>query len=202
MGPFDALPTGNLENGIDNLGWVLGAETADKYGSWSFEADADQDYFVRGFKLGPYGSRWAVALVAETGPDCGELVFQLATGSEDAPNEGFAVPDGMLDSPYNVSNTYTQFDDFATQDLYNAAPGVVNPYQLVDFRVKGGDGAAHTAITDPDPDMGAGVVASDGGAGVWWLRVLIDGKNGSSSGFRATIRSLYVVRLTWDGFIA
>lgn len=202
IGSFPAVEPGPVITGIDNSGWALSSVTADQYGTWKWQASTDGNYFVRGFRLGPYGSRWAVALAAERNTDCGKLTFAWATGTENAPNEGYAVPDGMLDSPWNVNNSYAQFVDFATQDLYSGSAGIVNPYQVGDFRIKGVDGATLTALTDPDPDLGSGVVAADGGAGIWWLRVRINGKNASSSAYRCAIRGMWILRLTHDGFPA
>jgi hypothetical protein len=190
--------------GLDLTGWTYSAVTADKYGSTKWEASADGDYFIRGLRLGPYGSRWLVAFDVEKGPDCGILAIDAATGLETSPTHGYAVADGLLESPYDTSTTYTQMVNLFSQDCYAAAPGSIqsgDPTSASEFRIKGVDGATLTAFTSYDADL-TGTKSADGGAGVWWFRVRVNGKHASSSAYRVTLRGLWLTRVTGDGFVA
>lgn len=195
-------PTIKLAQNGDNF-WTITNVTPDAYGSIKYESATDGDGFQAAVRLGPYGSRWGMAFVAEKGPDCGKMTVQAWVGPEDY-SGWTTVPDGGLQSPYNVSHTYTQFVDVFTQDLYAAGTStlsVASPSSSIDWRILGVDGASLTSISGTDPDTGAGVRDADGGSGVWWFRVKVNGKNASSSAYRVTLRGLWVVRMTHDGFL-
>lgn len=195
-------PTIDLAQNGDNWFSVTNP-TPDVYGAIKYESTSDGDHFIAAARVGPYGSRWTLGYVVELGPDCGKLTIQAWVGPESY--SGWTnVPDGGMQSPYNASNTYTQFVDVVTIDCYAAGSSTIQnagPSSSIDWRVMGADGTSLTSISGTNADTGAGVRDADGGSGVWWFRSYINGKNASSSAYRVTVRGLWVARMTHDGFL-
>jgi len=170
-----------------------------------FDADQSEVYFYT--RLGPKGSLWTVTWAAEVGPDCGSLGWYMRTGSDNSPGNGYdddgiGMMAGHLDGTFGAWLTLT--DAFtgttAPHDLYNAVQNK-NAYGFYTYRIRimGDDGAASSSISYNATDDAYHV---DGGAGIWVVKALVDGKNASSSGYVCHLTGVRMNRMTSEGYFA
>lgn len=183
-----------------------------KYGNWKLEnktpftggAYADGASWYRAVRLGPYGSVWRFNLVADTGTDCGRLKFSLASDPEnDIGGATPTIPDGYLS--LDPENDLT-FVDLKVDpnvgpvyhdniDLYAVSPAVSYVNSIAEFRILGQPGDALTSASVTS-DGYANTNVLDGGPGMYWVKMTVDGKNASSSAYRCSIRGFWIVRST------
>lgn len=164
-----------------------------------------------GCPLGPTNSLWITGLWYYKGPDYGKLTFEMTTTTVDTltGTSGDVWSNvAILDPLYDPATWYTL-----------QAPAFVDGYQATEawafnwflpFWVAGPDGqqlsanGTLSATGTPDHRIIAGTsdMAAGGDESVyWWLRVRVDGKNASSSGYKAKVAGFQTARLTGTGFV-
>jgi hypothetical protein len=160
----------------------------DNYGATRTALDGDHLLFP--VRIGPQGSWWGVNIGYKKGPDFGKLKFSWG-GPMD---EGAGVGGGLESSNdiWDALNGLSWVDYFELVDGYHAATEIVDQLGVLsDFRIMG---------STPDDKLTAFTTAvdhsarrhGDGGPGIYYLRVSVDGKNASSSGYKAALWSLTV----------
>ena len=165
------------------------------------EINGDGEYFVVGMPLGPKGSTWAINMGYHQTSDSGKVIFEWQTTDVDS-NRGTAGYPEALEGPEWVSSTYyTDTGATSHQDFYAAAPADAYNSSYSPIVINGADGAmlsANGTATAPSPPYGgitSKLMNGGGDGGVyWWLRVRVNGKHASSSGYKARIYYLAVKR--------
>ena len=200
---YELLPRAIDGSAIDGAGGFFSATTDLTYWSgYYYDNGGDASIAYLYLRLGPQGSIWGINLAAERGPDCGILNFDLQTISENSTGHGYGL-DGQGMIPGSTDRTVGTFyttGSLGIVDLYNSVQtkNRVWPASYSQFRIYGSDGTALAAN---------GIFsAADGyyrflsGAGIYCLRMRVNGKHVDSSGYATRITSLRFTRYTSDGF--
>jgi len=171
---------------------------------------ADGDHFSFMALLSPAGSIWQFSFTYWIGPSYGKLKASIASLGYELVSRPSGCPAGKIqpwDAGYGDALNYVSRVAWL-QDCYNAAESQA----LVDgtglFQViPGGDiGAPLTDLTDVgnpcangsgnDPYTAVNVM--DGGPGWYRIKMNVEGKNASSSGFKFRVSTATLVRLDDD----
>lgn len=165
------------------------------------EATTEGAFFSGLVLLEPKGSVWHFNNRRSEGPDFGKYTISLASLVYESPLRGGTLADqagkiGPSDGSYAGSEPPFAYVDLATADAYASvavndyAPETVNPPFIVGGEV--GDPLTDfvTGITDPF----LGFQLMDGGPGWYRLRVMVEGQNPSSTGFRCRISEAILTR--------
>lgn len=200
-------------NFVQNL-WTATA-TVDAASPWNGYADlgnSDGNYVGFGCPLGPSETFWRVGIWFYQDTDYGRLKLQLGTTRVDE----FAATSGSYGTAYSIQDPFTpsvitwyDFDvaDPTNQlDGYSVTPGwTFNFFQP--FWIMGPDGQqlATNGVTTPAGPRKAFADQSDFAAGgddsvYWWPRLIVNGKNASSTGFKARVSGMTVARITGSGY--
>ena len=163
----------------------------------------DGDFITRIVRLGPQGSIWNVWYVSDEGTDYGKVKFQLASLSEnaDATVSGFTDVTGAMEATELEGDAVTFYDLSALNgvthdDHYAAAPVTGTLWeQEWQFRIMGSAGTELTAT--PTYSANTNTFHANGGPGLYALRLIVDGKNASSTGYRVRVRDWRIYRNTW-----
>jgi hypothetical protein len=153
----------------------------------------DGDYFSHLVTLGPKGSIWAMSASFAIAPDAGKLDFSLASVASPNPNRA------GVDDAGTLTDNALSYHLLTSADAYNAAFLDAELGGTSPFRITGDDGAPFTAFLGAN-DPYTGFRQIDGGAGVYAVRVKVNGKNVASAGFRARMTGLAFYRLDDNGF--
>lgn len=125
--------------------------------------------------LGPQHSMWRINLLTSDGPDHGKFDIEVATFPS-------TDPIGSLSD----ITTLTYFT-LGTADMYHGAGRRENQVRSIRFTTDGADGTAVSSVG------GTGLArTTDGGAGYWAVRLIVNGQNGSSSDVRASLSDFEV----------
>jgi hypothetical protein len=150
---------------------------------------ADGDYWVFGARLGPKNSVWFISGEFLLGPDFGNInvdfygpVTEEEDGSltptvDDVEVAGDWIWAEMQPAFWGIGYATTERSDQFCDPL---------------FIIRGDDGVLATTY-DP-PGGGGDDYAIDGGSGIYYFKMRVDDKNASSSGFKAAVADLWVVR--------
>lgn len=166
----------------------------DNLSGGSFRDDAS---FISYFRLGPQGSAWCLNFVVETGTDCGKVETEWATLPESSPGQGY--PSDGLGLPPNSSdytfNWYKPFGgNYLVPDFYAGITSKTDTYQEWNpFRIMGTDGTALTA--DGADDGYFGYSEFNGGAGLWALRIRVNGKDVAATDYKTRFSMMRLSRI-------
>ena len=159
--------------------WVIDATYP---GGGYTEATLDAKYISWNVLLGPKGSIWSWLPMLGFGSDYAKVSLQLQT----APPGVFYTPTEGTFTNDALGTWYT----LETVDCYSASGGVwLTQSVWKGFRIMGDVGVAGTGFT-----VGNYPLEWDGGPGPHRIRILTDGQNASSSGFRCRISGLVLVQ--------
>lgn len=175
-------------------------------GTWRAEnnlgaSPADGDDHYAAARIGPKGATFALNLVLDKDANCGRISFQFASDPE-TDGTGYlpTLTDGyMFDPPDATYVAVPAYQSGGTPtnsgriDLYAAAPATGYYPFVCEFRVMGDPGTPFTTNTLAS-DGNTYVNQFDGGPGMYWVRMFVDGKNASSSGYRVPVRGMWIVR--------
>lgn len=156
------------------------------------------DLFYARFALGPQGSTWKFQIGYVTGPDFGKLQFGLASNAETYnPADGRGTAGRLQPSTGGAAATYTE-PLFWTIDGYTAAGG--SSYDgLAVVQIGGTAGTAQTSMTSHTGYFGGSTgYESNGGPGIYTLRLRVNGKSGSSSGYKVGLWNVSAMRIAGD----
>jgi hypothetical protein len=183
---------------VDNFG-------TNRWNPYYIEATADAKYLTRLVRLGPKGSIWMTQIITRKSSDACKFRMEIASLSENGPygangNGGAANGIGTLEDPDEIPATFLpisrSYGPLGTYeiDLYGA---VTSDYQEIEqefyFRLMGDDGAPLTTIS-ANNQADQTHVELDGGAGMYAIRIKINGKNASSSGYRLRLHYWHLIR--------
>ncbi len=167
-------------------------------------APADGDSFSFLTYFGPSGSVWSFRFLFYEGEDYGILKTQLASVAYESPDRPSGCVGGKIqpyDSAYGTALSY--IDTGWAQDCYAAV--LAQPVTSLPGNLQvivGGDlGDPLTDMSDTvnvcsnviGADPYTGFTVMDGGPGWYRTKMVIDGKNASSAGFR-----FRVTRVAWQ----
>jgi hypothetical protein len=162
------------------------------------ESDGSQDaYIKRKVSLGPGGAVWAAIIGYAGAPDAGILSFAIASIPSPNPIRARVSDIGTLQPDGSGGADPLTFVDVGTHDSY-AASLTDDAVTMTSFRLMGSDGATLTTLSDTDSFIPC--ASGDGGAGEYAVRVTVDGKNDSSSGYVLRLTEITFVRLDDSGF--
>lgn len=155
-------------------------DTTSVLGAYARSTSNGNDYTSL-VRLGPYGSRWGLEVIADMGLDFGIISYQFATADENDYGDGryTIAADGSFATLQ--SRTFYRNPAIKNQQFNERA-----------FRVLGADGAILTSIGASDPPTGDATF--NGGAGPYLFRLLTNGRDGASSGFRTQIEAVILRR--------
>lgn len=157
---------------------------------------AINNYWSHLFTLGPKGSIWACRFAYATAPDAGKVKLSLASVPEPDPQRAGVDDVGTLLRSDDV--TYVQW--LSNLDHYGAVFGDREFGGQAVVRLTGDDHAPMTFIGNP-VDPWTGYSTTDGGAGVYRLRMTVYDKNAASTGYKMRITGLAMIRLDDNGFV-
>lgn len=190
--------------------WQWQADATSPFNLIRLATDTDADWFPFPVgNLGPRGTGYAVAVWYYGNIDAPKLKLEWATGPIDeqgntsGPNGSTTSVVGPADIAFWGATAFGWYDTAAPAadgwDTYKT--GVSIGWQVViersPFFLDGVDGTPLTADASGFGGFGS-CKAFNGGGGPdlwWWVRLLVDGKNASSSGFNAKIGQVEVYRL-------
>lgn len=192
MAELFALSVGRDQVGINSV-WIdntiglpggayLNNWHENAYGSSGTSVAANGDLVRFRFALGPTGSTWALVLGFLNGSDFGKLDVRLAS-----------VP------LYTTAGTMARYSDLSwianygsPTDCYQVAAGPRpdQSYGSSVITIGGDPGDAATTWTNT-----SGNGLTDGGPGIYAVEVYVNGKNASSSGYKAGLWAFGVTRL-------
>lgn len=163
------------------------------------ESTGAQDaYFQRKFTLGPEGSLWTAYVGYAAAPDGGKAKLSIASVPSPNPVRGGSNDVGTLQPDSSGGSDPWNWVELGTLDTYAAAFIDAATTFSASFRLMGGDEADLTAIAGTDPFVPC--ATGDGGAGQYAMRVEVNGKNVSSSGYVLRITEVTFMRLDDSGF--
>ncbi len=163
---------------------------------------ADGDFFEFSFLASPEGSGWGLNFLAYNGPDYGKIDIKVASLGYQLDSRPSGCPVGKIQSDDGSYGDPPDFIAWGGQDFYAAVEGQENLGQY-DFFVGGQVGDVLTDISDvgnPCAD-GSGddpmtfIPVTDGGPGWYRVKMVVNGKNASSSGYRVRITRASLIRL-------
>jgi hypothetical protein len=201
---------GNTTGDPTDGSWVPNDDLTAPFGGY-LSTTVDHDYFSFAMpNLGPQGSSYAVAVWYYGGPDAPQLEIQWATGSIDeaGSTSGPIGSDTSIVGPNDVAFwSATDFSWYHTNnagdtahswkwDAYAASGGWDLVIERSPFYLAGVDGTPLTANGGSVGDFEWNRSFNGGGGPdiAWWVRILVNGKNGSSSGYNAKIAGIRVYR--------
>lgn len=185
-------------------GFTFTRDSTAPYGGYITSSGANQDFIGFGLPLGPKGSGWAVSMWAEQGDGHGKIQIEWATVSVDEFAGYAAGSDVSIIDPGEQSLTYyhttTGGAAPSLSDWYAGSGwGFVSQQSALVVAGDDGDMLSANGVNNGDwfygQDMGGGGDPSV----YWWIRLRVDGKNASSSGYLAKIAGLTVYRLNGNG---
>lgn len=163
------------------------------------ELNGDQEYFVLGAPLGPQWSSWAIDMAYRTTSDSGKVLFDWQTQLVDGTATEYVD---------QVDEFGTFYVDDATpvtshQDMYAASPADAFTATYSAIVITGADDTMLSAdgLTTAPPYANFSQKRMNGGGNgnvMWYLRVRVNGKNASSSGYKARIYWIAIRRLDGD----
>jgi hypothetical protein len=181
-------------------------DTAAPFGAYADLGNSNGNDVGFGLPLGPKDTLWMVGAWFYRGTDYGKLQLELATTTMDASSVGPYYGTISIADPSTPAATWYSPNTSFSHDGYSASPTWAfnwwSPFWLL-----GSDGTMLTA--DGTASAGERLViagtrefATGGGdeSVYWWVRLRVNGKNGSSSGYKARIAGLQVVRFTGTGY--
>lgn len=148
------------------------------------------------FTLGPKGSIWALRFSYAVAPDAAMVGFDLASVAEPDPARGGVDDAGTL----LRSDDLTYIPWSGSFDTYAPAFADSQSGGQVVVRLTGDDHAPCTEIGNTT-DPWTGYAETDGGAGVYRVRLKVTGKNAASAGYKVYLTALALVRLDDNGFM-
>lgn len=156
--------------------------------------DADGQYIRRLVNIGPKGSYWKFLFTGKTGPDYGIMEISIATALESISYTGDSIGnEGELQdgSVSNTNLTWVTLPD--TYDMYTGTEALWTYSNVAGFKIMGDPGDVGTAMSSGDYDPSTR--HWDGGPGPVWVEFKINGKNGSSSGYKWRLSSAAMIRV-------
>jgi hypothetical protein len=144
------------------------------------------DFTVFPFTLGPTGSIWGFEIGFITGPDFGNPTLSIAKPADTSGS--LAAADGL---------TYIQPTGSVSVNGYTAAVAA-DLTSLMFIKIGGDTGDALTAFS-----AGTGIVqgVTDGGPGVYNLKVAVSGKHASSTGYKIGLWAVTASRLDANDYM-
>lgn len=194
--------------GVGGFGFVT--DSTAPGGGYIENTSQDQEFIMFGMPLGPLGSGWAVNVWAGNGLDKGILQLEWATTTADElsyfnigsdvsiadPAEVFSV----TGSPLPFYKTTQGGSASSAIDWYGGSGwgfiSLRSPLVVAgaDGQMLAADGTANTGFVAHDNMYGGGDPSV-----YWWLRMRVNGKNASSSGYNMKIAAVYVARYNANG---
>lgn len=203
---------GNTATDPTGGSWVPTDDSAAPFGGY-ISTTVDKDYFQFAMpNLGPQGSSYAVAVWYYGNTDAPQLEIEWATGPIDEAGNttGPIGSDTSIVGPWDVAVwSATDFSWYNTNNAGDAshswkwdsyATGGGIGWDVVversPFVIMGVDGTPLTANGSASTTFEWNREFNGGGGpGIaWWVRVLVNGKNASSSGYHAKIAGIRVYR--------
>ncbi len=146
---------------------------------------SDGQYIEWLVNLGPKRSLWTITYTTSIGPDYGKLDIRLASAPLDLtnfPNDALPIAGNQTLDTGNLT-----FALLNTIDCYNATLARANQWsQYPKFLITGDKDVSGTAFTN-GTGIYTGLKMWDGGSGLHYIRIKVNGKNASSTGFRARL---------------
>lgn len=166
-------------------------------------ATANGSYFSWLVNLSPRGSVWHVYINAAGDVDYGKLTISFGSLVYESTERGSGELSGKIgpaDASYPGSLPAFTYVDLATIDCYESGGFTENSTggSSYPFIVGGVTGTPLTDFTTGITDPVTGFTLMDGGPGWYRMRVKVDGKNGASSGYKARVTDVRVVRKADD----
>lgn len=184
------------------------ADSAAPFGGYADLGNTDGNRTGFGLPLGPYASFWMVRIWYYRDTDYGKLDLEMATTKVDelTATSGGSGTAYSIEDIFNGPASWYHPSGGYTIDCYSATPGwTTNFFQP--FWVWGSDGqmlSAHGTSTPAGVRKPFGTVsdmAAGGDESVWWwIRVKVNGKNASSSGYKARVAGITCARMTGSGY--
>ncbi len=190
--------------------WVPNIDLTSPWGGY-VETTVNGDWIAFGMpNLGPQFSGYGVAVWYNDGPDYGKFQIEFATSSIDEFSDTGIGSATSVTTPqdetiwgapaFNWYNAASSLQWNYIVDPYSASPAWDFVPAISPFWLGGTDG---TPLTANASGLGNWTIAKafNGGGGpdiAWWCRIRVNGKNGSSSGFRCRIAGIRVYRLSGD----
>lgn len=199
---YDLMPWDAAKRGIDGYDFNPTRDSA-YLGGFYVEGNGDGDIAIMYFRLGPRGSAWGLNFECDRGSDCGIVHTSWQVVSEDSGalgnGAGFEGGLGLIFDSYAGAAPTFYTADSPSFDLYNAAPSLHQNFDgYSQFRIMGQEGDLITANATTNADDPF-FKHFDGGPGIWACKVMVNGKNASSSGYRVRIENAFVRRWTVGG---
>lgn len=168
-----------LANGVPHNFTNNNFEIAGFSGAPSTRTAADGDYTTAVARIGPQDSYWGVAMAGLKGPDYGNIDLQVASFQE--------LGTGQTEDPSAATfiTTHTNiaggFAAALANEVWNVNPAI---------KLTGIDGAPFTTILS----YSSGVAIIDGGPGLYAFKLIVNGKNISSSGYKGAFSEWIIGR--------
>lgn len=191
---LQAAPTNNLDTG--NFGIFTQDNRVRGAGYLTQFAPTVNDYLGLLFTLGPQGSIWALRWSFAVAPNAGTFNFSLASVPEPDPDRAGVDDAGTLLEADSLN--YVSWG--GSTDAYAAAFADSQSGGQLVVRLTGDDHAPLTQI-GVDTDPWTGYAETDGGAGVYRVRLNVSGKNAASTGYKVYLTALAMVRLDDNGWM-
>lgn len=190
-----AVPGNAIRNNFDGTAFGGSTRTA-----------TDGDFMVVPIRIGPKGAWWGVNIGYKLGPDYGKIKFSWVGPALEQSGPSWQPPPAgtcggnalesllqMVDGDANPP-TAAYVDYFETVDAYNASPSQAPGGIFSDFRITGNFDDRLTAFSTPPGGNTECYTRrwGDGGPGVYFLKISVDGKRAASSGYKIGLWALTI----------
>jgi len=173
-----------LFTSVGGTRWVYVADSTAPYGAY-VQTTGDTHFFDTMLNIGPQNSQWMVHVICQGGSDFGKLEIHLGTVAY------LTVGDYDLETVNNVTYVLMEVGGFGggVKDCYSVAASDKS-FTAGGFIIRGDPGVKGTTFTN----VGGAHLDWNGGPGPHRLRIKLNGKNASSSGFRGRVSSIALTR--------
>jgi len=176
------------------LTWVIDSTYPNN--GYMQQAAGNGGYVAWPINFGPQGSYWMPIPVMDQGPDRPKIRLEFAVAPYEDDGFSWGFPPGGMFMSYDDCNVNGYFHTLEPTrfDLYQA---VADPYPgnsqiFKPFQIHGADNEVGTGF------FGAYDNLWSGGSGPHWVRLRVDGKHASSSGYNWRISEFKFLRLGND----